>query len=479
MQLEWRISDPENRPVGLGDSVSSLFKRKKRKTVRPAVLDAPPPPPVSQLFGQEPGPARAPEPGGLPRFKATAADHIDRRRSDRFTAMRMRVRNAFTPSQPIVDGKMFAGRQDLLSHLIGSIEDQRLHLVLYGERGIGKTSLLHVLAEAARDARYIVVYSSCGAASSFQETFAAAAAEMPLLFHSGFGPTTEEAEAGSSMADLLPDNFTPRQFADLCAKLTGTRVLVFLDEFDRCESSDFRRDVAELMKFLSDRSVRVQLVIGGVAADLAELVEHIPSIRRNILAVRVPQMSDDEVRQMVARGERASGLAYDAAAQDLVVRIARGWPYIAVLVCHHAGLHALDVGRDVVLEDDISAALDTAIGEVRARMRKRIAGEPRQPAPEVRSRRKIGGGADGARQEPATERGVRNEADAELDGGGYHVALDVATPDRPFALNGRDGEDRNRGPQLVKLVLARFRRPSAECHVSPIVKRFHFQAVIP
>ena len=336
MQLEWRISDPENRLVGLGDSISSLFKRKKRKAVRPAVLDAPPPPPVSQLFGQEPGPARAPEAGGLPRFKATAADHIDRRRSDRFTAMRMRVRNAFTPSQPIVDGKMFAGRQDLLSHLIGSIEDQRLHLVLYGERGIGKTSLLHVLAEAARDARYIVVYSSCGSASSFQETFGAAAAEMPLLFHSGFGPTTEEAEAGSSMADLLPDNFTPRQFADLCAKLTGTRVLIFLDEFDRCESSDFRRDVAELMKFLSDRSVRVQLVIGGVAADLAELVEHIPSIRRNILAVRVPQMSDDEVRQMVARGERVSGITYDAAAQDLVVRIARGWPYIAVLVCHHA-----------------------------------------------------------------------------------------------------------------------------------------------
>ena len=59
-------------------------------------------------------------------------------------------------------------------------------------------------------------------------------------FCSGFGPTTEEAEAGSSMADLLPENFTPRQFADLCAKLTGTRVLVFLDEFDRCESSENR-----------------------------------------------------------------------------------------------------------------------------------------------------------------------------------------------------------------------------------------------
>lgn len=254
--------------------------------------------------------------------------------------------------------------------MISSIEDRRLHLVLYGERGIGKTSLLHVLAEAAHSARYIVVYSSCGSASNFQDTFHAAAVEIPLLFHSNFGPTTEEAEAGSSMADLLPENFSPRQFADLCAKLTGTRVLIFLDEFDRAESAAFRRDVAELIKFLSDRSVRMQLVIGGVAADLAELVDHIPSIRRNILAVRVPQMTEEEVREMISTGERASGLKFDPAASDLVVRISRGWPYIAVLVCHHAGLVALDAEREVVLEEDVSAALDASAAELRARMSK-------------------------------------------------------------------------------------------------------------
>ena len=154
-----------------------------------------------------------------------------------------------------------------------------------GERGIGKTSLLHMLTQAAQEARYIVVYSSCGANSTFDETFRAAAADIPLLFHSGFAPTTAEAETGSTLADLLPPGpLSPRKFGDLCAKLTGTRVLIILDEFDRCESGAFRRDVAELIKNLSDRLGRVQLVLAGVAADLTELVEHIPSIRRNIFA---------------------------------------------------------------------------------------------------------------------------------------------------------------------------------------------------
>ena len=356
--------------MGLGDRVSSLFRRGAgRDTSVERDLTRP----VSELFAQGSSRAEAAAAtGGLPRFKATAADQVDRRRSDRFTAMRMKLRNAFTPSQPVSDRQMFAGRTEVLGAMIGSIEDQRLHLVIYGERGIGKTSLLHMLSEAAREARYIVVYSSCGAASNFEETFRAAAADIPLLYHSNFGPNTQEAEAGSSLADLLPDRFSPRQFADLCVKLTGTRALIILDEFDRCESSEFRRDLAELIKFLSDRSVRMQVVIGGVAADLAELVEHIPSIRRNILAVRVPLMSEAEIRSLVATGERASGLTFDTAASDFIVNVARGWPYIATLLCHHAGLNAIDAGRGTVLPDDVSAALDESLLELRARMAKPI-----------------------------------------------------------------------------------------------------------
>ena len=341
-------------------------RQSQRDAVKPVA------PALAELFAQEPGPEPAIRGGvALPRFKATAADQVDRQRSDRFTTLRMNLRAAFTPSQPVVDRRMFAGRNPVLGAMIASIEDQKLHLVIYGPRGIGKTSLVHMLAEAGREARYIVHYSSCGAASNFQETFRGAAAEIPLLFHSAYGPTTEEAEAGSTFADLLPKGaFSPRQFGDLCAKLTGTRVLVVLDEFDRAEASDFRRELAELIKILSDRSVRVQLVIAGVAADIAELVEHIPSIRRNVLAVRVPLMDEEETREMIGMGERASGLMFDAPARDFLVRIACGWPYIASLICHHSGLAAIEAARTTVVAGDVSAALEGSLHELAGRIAK-------------------------------------------------------------------------------------------------------------
>lgn len=340
------------------------FKRKGAKAPR---AEAAQPAVVKPLIRE--AHRRGQEPGGLPRFNTTASDQMSGRGGDRFSAVRAKLRHAFTPSQPIGDRRLFAGRDEVLKTIIRSIEDQRLHVVLYGERGIGKTSLLHVLTQAASEARYIVVYTSCGANSNFDETFRAAAADIPLLFHSGFSPTTAESEKGSSLADLLPNEpLSPRKFGDLCAKLTGTRVLIILDEFDRAESGSFRRDVAELIKNLSDRLGRVQLVLAGVAADLTELVEHIPSIRRNIFALRVPKMTEAEVMQIVANGERETDLKFDAAASALVVEVARGSPYIASLICHHAGHAALDQSRGAVLQADVSTAVDRAITEFQGRI---------------------------------------------------------------------------------------------------------------
>src|ERR1700761_6105651 len=89
----------------------------------------------------------------FPRFRATASDQIGMQADSNFARARMKLLEYFTPSQPVSDRKRFAGRSDVLSSVIRAIEEQRLHVVVYGERGLGKTSVMHVLTQAARDAR--------------------------------------------------------------------------------------------------------------------------------------------------------------------------------------------------------------------------------------------------------------------------------------------------------------------------------------
>jgi hypothetical protein len=308
----------------------------------------------------------------FPSFHATAGDQLERSTRDSMATIRMRLRNAFTPSQPITDWSRFAGRTEMLTALIRATEDGRLHTVLYGERGIGKTSILHVFAQAARNARYLVSYVSCGAGSDFDEMFRAVADDIPLLYHANYGPTSAEAERGATFASLLPEGeISVRQASDLCAKITGTRVLIILDEFDRVESRALRRSVAEFLKNLSDRSVRVQLIIAGVAANLTELVEHVPSIQRNVFALEAAPLSEAETRLLVKTGEGASGLRFEEAASAFIVAVSNGLPYLASLNSHLAGLNALDEGRTVVTRDDVASGTALALAELLGRISKR------------------------------------------------------------------------------------------------------------
>lgn len=307
----------------------------------------------------------------LPVFRASAAEQLSATRGGLLDKVRLRLRDAFTPSQPVMDPAMFAGRATILATLIRALEDQRLHVVLFGDRGIGKTSMLHIVTRQARDARYLVHYASCGEEADFNEMFRGVAEALPLRYHAGYSPIDGE-QKDASMASLLPAGpVTPRVISDLFARLTGTRLLVILDEFDRSPQGGFRRQVAELVKTLSDRSIRVQLVIAGVASDLTELVELIPSIRRNILGLPMPSMAADEVTAMIRNGERVSGVTFDEAAVQTVVTLAAGSPYIAGLLAQHAGIIAVDRGSTTIAPQDVAQAIGRAAEEIGARISER------------------------------------------------------------------------------------------------------------
>jgi Cdc6-like AAA superfamily ATPase len=291
---------------------------------------------------------------------------------DVFAAIRTKLRRAYTPAQPVTDRKMYSGRSRVLSQVIQAIEDQGLHAVIYGERGLGKTSTLHVLAQAARDAKYLIVYLTCSEGSTFDEMFRALAVEIPLLFHGDFGPTSQRAERRESFAAILgPEPVNARLASEILAKVTGVRVLVILDEFDRAESEVFRLGIAELIKGLSDRAAAVQLLIGGVAANLSELIANIPSIQRNIFALQLPKMTADEVRDLVKNGEAVSGVTFDDPAIAAITVKALGFPYIASLLAHRSAMTAIDNGRVVVGPEDVTAAMDHVVEEFKARVSRR------------------------------------------------------------------------------------------------------------
>ncbi len=306
---------------------------------------------------------------GLPSFRNPAGRIAPRFGRSGSEDARALIRDAFTPSQPVNDRAMFAGRRALLEDLIMAIEDQRLHFVLYGDRGIGKTSILHVLTDLATDADYLVCYISCGERMSFTDFARRIAQRIPLLYHSSYAPGSVEIEQGLHLADILPqDTIDVSTFGEQLGRLSDTRLIMLLDEFDRVESEDFRRSIAELIKNLSDKAAPAQIVLAGVAADVTELIAQIPSIRRNVLGVLVPNMTDEEVSEMLAIAEQRTGLTFDPAARELISLASLGLPYLVGLVAQHAALLTTQRNELTVSKADVREAIRKARTELSGRI---------------------------------------------------------------------------------------------------------------
>lgn len=277
------------------------------------------------------------------------------------------IRETFTPVHPVTSRAHFAGRREVLKSIIDAVEEQRAHVVVFGERGIGKTSLMHVLGELARESGYLVVYASCGNRSDFDELFRSVLRKIPL---NSLAETIPAApDSGLTLADRLSDGLIgARELSEVCAGISGVTVLIILDEYDRVEADEFRQATAELMKNLSDRAARVQLVLAGVSSNIRELIGHIPSVRRNVVGIPVPRFSDEEVRTLIGDGEKTVGIHFEEEVISQIVMLANGSPYLVRLISHHASIHALDAGQMVIESGHLVAALDQMLTEAEQRL---------------------------------------------------------------------------------------------------------------
>ncbi len=349
----WRGGAPAAAPASFAEPGST----------RPAFLDA--------LWLDEDAAIRQSD---LPRFSAMASDDVDNSGEEPALARaRLALRDALGASQPVITRDRFAGRHDALSQLIAAIEQQRLHVVIYGERGIGKTSLVHVFADTAREARYLVLYGSCGTEGRFDEIIRAFATKIPMLYHRSVLPTTAAVEQALHFDTMLPDTpFGPREASDLLADVVGTRIILILDEYDRIADANFRRDVAELIKNLSDRAARVQLILTGVASNLDELIGFAPSIRRNIVGLPMRPLTVDEVGEILRLGEEAAGVHFAEDAVAMVADLANGSPYLVRLLGHRAAMTALDQRRTRVEVGQVKSAVERVLTEWNATLPRRV-----------------------------------------------------------------------------------------------------------
>jgi hypothetical protein len=255
-----------------------------------------------------------------------------------------RVSSAFTPSAPVDSLDLFAGRLAQIQDVVSAVSQKGRHVGLYGERGVGKTSLANVLTEffaAPHLTQYQAAHVNCSTDDSFESLWTNVFSDLSLE---------------------PPYPIGPEPIRQRIAALDPPALLV-IDELDRLEDDEALTLLADTIKTFSDHVVPSTLVLVGVARSIGDLIGEHESINRALVQVEMPRMSRRELREIIDRGCALAELEAVPEAVEKIAALSEGLPHYAHLLGLHAGQRVVQDDRDRVLLSDVGAAIPLAVAK--------------------------------------------------------------------------------------------------------------------
>lgn len=278
------------------------------------------------------------------------------RTDDDWEALKAEIYGAFSPGAPIKLQEDLSGREEQAARLRSIVLSAGEHALIYGERGVGKTSIANTFYATlnAPTRRVRAIHINCGS-SDFSAIWRKVFRRIALPEGSDVR-TLDQRYPGVITPDDVEVEFS--EFA------LNEQPIIILDEFDRVSSENTKTMMTDLIKALSDHSISTKVILVGIAENAGELLVHHKSITRGLKQVQMPRLSLADLERIVSSRYSRCGMRIDDEALFQIAFLSRGLPYYSHLVGRHAALAALNSKRLVVRDDDVFTGLAEAIKEV-------------------------------------------------------------------------------------------------------------------
>lgn len=292
-------------------------------------------------------------------------------------AEELTVYEVFTPSRPARVN--FVPRARVNDDLVDAIRTPGTQIVIFGETGSGKSSLLlKKLDELYPDH----LTTRCHGTMTFDAVLLDAFDQLDPFFNAGAttghsstvraGLTADffrvrasvdaaATESGStSIARVLPPQLTPQRLA---AFLGAQGLCWVLEDFHKIPESE-KRHLSEALKIFADAAGEypdVKVIALGATATAREVVGHDEEMRQRVAEIPVPLMDEDELYELLANGEELLNVDFSGIARDIVTYssgLAGVCHQLALYVCLQAGV--LEPSPDMLklTKDDLLGALE-------------------------------------------------------------------------------------------------------------------------
>lgn len=264
------------------------------------------------------------------------------------------VGKTFSPGAPVDKYALFAGREQQVADVINAVNMRSQHVVLYGERGVGKTSLANVLGEIFASSGVGGLNSgtvNCDRRDTFSTIWHKALREINV---------SDDEQRDATLNQWLDKDVSPEDVRYLMECLSYDTIVI-LDEVDLIQDKQTKALLADTIKTLADHSTRTTLVLVGVADSVDELIEYHQSLERSLIQVRMPRMSRHELFEIIDKGAATLQMRIDSKARITIAQRSEGLPHFTHLLSLYAFQRAVMDDRTKVTATDVNEATKVAV----------------------------------------------------------------------------------------------------------------------
>ncbi len=294
------------------------------------------------------------------------------------------------PARPIDSLEHLQGRREEVQELERALAIVGRHVFIYGDRGVGKSSLAATLAAQLQSSDATPINVS----GSPTETFSSVVLNIigHLIGQSRTHTRTVSRETskglgahGTSLGRRESETLTENLFeneslgiaeaAELIAESVhhyASDTVVVIDEFDRIGDAAERNKFADLLKHLGDAQTPIRIIFTGIGRSLEELLGAHGSAIRQLHTKQLDRLSYDGRWDIALQIANAFELDLP---RDIYVRIAAisdGFPYYVHLMMEKILWQALDAEEivDSITTDMYVHGLREAINSINAELRR-------------------------------------------------------------------------------------------------------------
>lgn len=314
---------------------------------------------------------------------------------DEFGEKLATVVNAATPIRSIQHLK---GREQQLQEIERALYAAGRHIFIYGDRGVGKSSLAATAAYQYQSIDAEPIFVSGSPDDTFQSIIANIAVqalgrskvenrrsqESVSMEFRGLKWSTGYEVSTTDLAAQIKSIGDATELLKQVAQKHSDKPSVVLDEFDTIPDHAERAKFASLLKQLGDQSVAIKFFITGIGHSCQELLGAHQSAHRQLATIELLRLGWDGRREIVQDAALAFDLELDDDVCWRIALISDGYPYYVHLLIEKMLWAAFDLESEVEVLGwtEFNTGLRVAIRETNAELRQPYEKAVLQQSPE-------------------------------------------------------------------------------------------------